>query len=337
MSDVAQNPLNAVAELLSATESEPAAGTAPLEGVTAALIEKEDDIDESPKDVDTLETGAPETDATDEDPETPDEGDVDTLNNLAEELDIDISDMYALGVKFADGDSTTIGKLKDFYEANQDIETQREQLQTRVEELQFETEQVRNAPALSNELLQARAQVLAIQSQYNSVDWATLRTQNAGQYAAMQQDYRMQFEAAKVQETQATTQVSTHQVQARKFQQDRLFEALPELKDDTFRKDALDRVNSFASSYGYTPSDIAQIDDHRLMKMLIEASSIVNATTTAKDKMINDDTKHVASKTSAPRPVVSSRKASLKRLTERAQRTNDRRDQTAAVTELLNI
>ncbi len=46
----------------------------------------------------------------------------DTLNALADELEVPVSDLYELNVKMKEGEPKTLGALKDFYEANKDVD-----------------------------------------------------------------------------------------------------------------------------------------------------------------------------------------------------------------------
>jgi len=321
------NPLNAVTDILL---GEDAANTEEVEKVEE---ENDTDIEEIQDNVDTLEASDDITDESQDDDEEADN--VDTLNNFAEELEIDVQDMYALNITMGeDSEAVTLGGLKDFYESNRDINEARETLKQKEEDLQREVENVKDTPKISNELLQARAQVLSIQDQFNRTDWDTLRQTDPGNYAALQQDYRTQFDIAQQNEQAAEQIVSKHLKDAQSYQQARLFEAMPELKDETVRSEALTRVVNFAGKYGFTPDDINNVDDNRLIRLLIEASATNKSVETVKDKQIKNVKK--ASKPSGKAPSTTSRKASLQRLTKRAKASGDRRDQIAAVNALIN-
>ena len=324
------NPVNQIAALLTG-EPEVKEKVAAVE--EQPIQQDEDTADENQETVESLEA-TPET--VDENQETvEDEAEqIETLNNLANDLEIDIEDMYALNLNLSNDENMTLGGLKDFYETNRDIEALRQDLTTQKENLQADADTMRSTPQVSNELLQARAQVLSIQDQYNRTDWDGLRADNPGNYAATMQDFQQQFAIAKDNEAVAEQGVDAHQKQARQLQLDRLFEAMPELKDDKVRQEAAASVNKFASRYGFSASDVDNIEDSRLMRLLIDASRITSAQSTAKEKL--EKVAPQGNKTSASRPVPSSRKASLKRLTEKAKASGDRRDQTNAVAALLN-
>jgi len=328
-------PVNQIAALLSG-EVDKEQNTAPVEETQEAVV---DNVDEAPveiqEDAESLEAPVEANADTEQVDESSTDEDVDTLNNLAEELDVPIADMYALNVNLGEGqDPVTLGVLKDFYESNQNIEEVRTQLQTRETELQDELSRAKDAPAISNDLLQARAEVLAIQNQYGSIDWETLRTQDPGQYAALQTDMRTNFESAKARETQATNQVNTHQETYRRMEQDKLYSAMPELKDDAVRVQTLTDVQKFATSYGFTSSELDKIEDSRLMKLLIDASKTSVAKTTAKAKQV--DKTPTASKPVASKATSLSRKESLKRLTQKAKQTGETRDKVNAISAIIS-
>lgn len=325
-----ENPVNQIAALLGGSDE-----SQPEQVESVAELLNDDDNGENQEPSESLKTveDAPEMEATDENPVEDDEV-VDTLNNLADELEIDIADMYALNLNLSNDESISLGGLKDFYESNKDIETERTKVKELELALQSEAESVKQTPQLSNELLQARAQVMSIQDQYNRTDWNALRAKDQGAYAALQQDFQLQFNIAKQNEADATTKVDTHLNQARQLQQDRLFDAMPELKDESVRVETAKAVTEFAGRYGFTPQDVDQIEDSRLMRLLIEASKVTKAQTTAKEKLQNKPPQ--ANRPAASRPVPTSRAAALKRLTEKAKTSGQRKDQTAAVAALLS-
>ena len=152
-----ENPINQIASLLEETpkvldEAQPKVEADSLETATTT-----DTPDESPQEDVSLSD------------ESQDE--IDTLNNLAETLEVPVEDLYALNFNMGDGkDPVTLGGLKDFYEANSDLDATRLELKQREQDLQVQAEQSKELPKVSNELMQARAQVLAIQEAYNNTN-----------------------------------------------------------------------------------------------------------------------------------------------------------------------
>ena len=325
------NPVKEIASLLAGDAEQPKKETLEADKEQEETLEVNDES--QPQDESLAEEVEEEsTESLDE------EGNIDTINNLAEELDIAIEDMYALNVKLSrgenlpEGGAKTLGELKTFYEQNADIDSLREDIKNRETELTTQSETVSKAPQISNELMQARAQVLAIQDAYNRTDWQGLRHSNPAEYSALQSDYRMQFEAASAREAEVTKTVEEHVTESRRQQQNRLFEAMPELKDEETRIKVGADVKAFASKYGFTQKDLDNVEDSRLMRLLIEASRSDKAKSTVKDKKIENTPK--SSKPSASRPIPG-RKAALKRLTEKAKQSGDIRDKTRAIAALI--
>ena len=276
---------------------------------------------------DSPEQDEPETldesqEATDENPQVEDAPEVEPdkifLNDFASDAEVDIADVYQLSVKMPQelGDMT-ITELKDFVTENHDIQGKQQEIQERAQELEQRESVLRDVPKISNEVIQARAKVLAIQEAYNATNWDKLRVENVAEWSARQQEFNNAFAAAKQQEQLANQTAEQQQQQAIKFAQDRLFERLPELKDEEKRQQAAVRVQKLTSRYGFTAKDIANIDNPNLMHMLIDLASLDVAKEQAKQKLEN---KKIAPATRKPtsKPIISTRKASLKKLHERA-------------------
>lgn len=350
MSTSSENPVNQISELLTAEPQAPVddnqddllAGEANDESNDddkTALAGDDNLNDDEPND---SESGSEDGDDGDEglladDDGQADEGDVDTLNNLAEELEVEVSDLYALNVKMSEGEPVTLGALKDFYEANRDVDGLRDNITQEREQLAQQGEALKAVPQISDEFLQARAQVLSINDQYNRIDWETLRQQNPGQYAALQTDFQTAFQQAKQAEATVGNKISENDDLQAQFQQERLFRAIPELKDDAFREKSAIAVATLAGKYGFSTDEVADITDSRLMHLLIDVSKGVQAVESARQKKVEKEVK----KSGAPSarkhtPGNAGRKATLKKLTDKAKKTGDRRDQVSAVNALIS-
>ena len=265
-----------------------------------------------------------------------DDGLINTRNNLAETLDSPIEDMYQLNVKMNGDNDQTIGQLKDFFENNQDIETIRTGITEKEQALTQQSEDVAKIPEISNEFLQARANVLSISQQYERVDWNALRQSDPGQYAALQSDFNTQYSLAQQAEKEVQSKVDEHSASQARFQQDRLFSALPELKDEAVRNKAAKSVQKLASKYGYSAKEIGDITDSRLMHLLIDAARGHDAVESVKEKQVEK----LAPKSKKPAAVKSvakdaSRNAVLKKLTDKAMSSNKREDKLNAVSALI--
>jgi len=253
------------------------------------------------------------------------------LQDFAKDTEVDIADAYQLSIKMQipEGEMT-ISEMKDFIVENHDIMGKRQEIETKEQDLSEREDAFRNVPQVTNELMQARAKVLAIQDQYNATNWEQLRVDNPAEWTARQQEFQLAFQAAKSQEAVAQEGVTTQQQQARQFARDRLFEAMPELKDAKVAQEAEARVNQFAGRYGFTAQDVANIDNPNLMRLLIDVSKLDVAKEQAKQKL-----KDKTPRASKPKkPIISTRKASLNKLKQRAM-GGSKKDKSAFIDALL--
>lgn len=313
----AENPVNQIASLLVETPE-----VLQTETVKPEEVKQEDTPDEDPQEV------SQELEVAEE--EIPDKV---YFNDVLNDIDINIEDAYEMSLKMPNDESMTLGELKNFAIDNKDIESMRADLQQREQDLQVQAEQAKDVPRVSNELMQARAQVLAIQESYNAQNWDAIRQSNPAEWSAMQTEYQQKFNAAKANETAAESQVNTQLQQAQTYQQDRLFESMPELKDEKIRSETALMVQKMTSDFGIPKNHLENVGDANVMKMLITLSKMYSAKDTVKTKMQDKTPK--SSSPNAAKPIPSSRKLALKRLTDKAKSTGQRRDQINAVSALL--
>ncbi len=262
-----------------------------------------------------------------------DERSASILSRLLKDMDIEIEDAYEMSLRMPNDEAMTLGELKNFAIDNKDIDSLRADLKQREQDLQVQADQAREVPQVSNELMNARAQVLAINEAYNNTNWDAIRQTNPAEWSAMQTEFQQKFTAAKSRETAAENQVNTQTQQARTYQQERLFESMPELKDEKVRSDLALQVQKMTSDFGIPKNHLESVDDANVMRMLITLSKMYSAKDTVKTKM--QDKTPASSKTAPAKPVPSSRKLALKRLTDKAKATGQRKDQINAVSALL--
>ncbi|RLA39265.1 MAG: hypothetical protein DRR06_19415 [Gammaproteobacteria bacterium] len=238
------------------------------------------------------------------------------LNDFATDTETEVADVYQLSVPLNDdlGDES-ISELKDFRIENADIVARQQEIKDKESDLAEREDQLRDVPRISNELMQARAKVMSIQDQYNGTNWDQLRVNDKQEWSVRQQEFNNAFQQAKAEEARATETVDAQSQQARQFAQDRLFEAMPELKDDSVRQEVGLRVSKFASRYGFSQTDVANIDNPNLMRLLIDVSKLDVAKEQAKQKMKDRTPKSVKP---SKKPMPTTRKASLDKLKQRA-------------------
>ena len=266
-------------------------------------------------------------------PEKEQEEDISTLNHLAETLDIPIEDMYALNFNMPNGDPVSLGALKDFYESNSDLESARQEIENERSQLQADKDKLKEVPPVSEEHVQALASVMAIQNEWNALENSGLRASNPGEYSAKAVELQNRYQQAngflqniqQVIEAKRTEKLQQHQVELHKLQ--------PDLKDEEKRQKAVKRVSGMFEHYGVDPSYIGLIEDYKAVNMLLEMSKLFEQKGNYKNKRI--DTSPRVLKPQAVRNSEAGKQASLKRLTEKARQSGQRRDQINAVSALL--
>lgn len=114
---------------------------------------------------------------------------------------------------------------------------------------------------------------------FSQVDWNTLRSQNPGEFAALQAEYanRQQQIAGFLQNVQAQqAQESQHQQQllqqAIAQERERLVQAVPEWQDQKAFTEAQGKMVNYARSLGFKDAELNQIYDHRYMRILHDAA-----------------------------------------------------------------
>lgn len=265
-------------------------------------------------------------------PEPTGEQDIDTLNRLAETLDIEMSDMYALGFNI-DGaeEPVTLGQLKDHWQQTSDIEKARQELDREREQLQ--AEQAKGPELPPQEIVQAQAMIMAIQNEYQALEASGLKDADAGQYSAKMLDLQNRFNQAQQQASQIGQVMEQKRLESMRAAQLELHKRIPDLADDSKREAISGRVERYIQKYGFSANDLANIDNPGLMQLLIEASEMAEQKGSLRKKRIDSAPKVL--KPGQVRESKAGRDASLKRLTERARQSGQTRDKISAVSALL--
>lgn len=213
--------------------------------------------------------------------DTPEEQDGDSigsLTRLAEELGVEPEALYKLEIPLKNSDrSLTIGELKDMYS---DGLSKSEQLKEKEQELdskrtvyEQQLAQLANAQALPAELIQAQAELLKAQTDYQNTDWVTLESQNPGQAALTRQklteavqlaDYRRsQIEQALRESQQAIEQQRKNEWDKQLDLRRRMLENLiPEWSDSTKAKAERVELVSYATKNDIPEDVISFIMDY---------------------------------------------------------------------------
>lgn len=183
-------------------------------------------------------------------------------------------------VKLEDGTTISVAELKrnnlfqrDYSKKTAELSEQRKQLET--ESRQF-TEHV-NSIVQQREVILTLAQELLPQEPVLPTDpndpIAYVEYRQAKDVWDQKMGKLHGLWQAKQQEEQTLTQKQAQQQQqALESEKEKLFEAIPRLKDEAKRKAFLtDAVEIGTSVYGLTPQDIVGISDHRVMRVLADA------------------------------------------------------------------
>lgn len=218
-----------------------------------------------------------------------DEGDeVQTLNELAEVIDVDLETLYKLKIPATDprGQRTevSIGEVKD--KLQDFLRVQEERQAFEIQRQTFETERQQAEQILVQRLQEADQFLSAFETQLNAeeqqIDWNSLRTNNPAEYSALKAEFADRKEALRQHRTQMTAKASQAQEQAfleqkqameqRLLQEHKLLlQALPEWTDEKKASTEREQLKSYLKSEGFSDQDIGTAADHRLIVMARKA------------------------------------------------------------------
>jgi hypothetical protein len=151
----------------------------------------------------------------------------------------------------------------------------------------FETEQAQWRQAQEQVYRQHQAMGnLALQmlnQEFQNVDWNSLRVNNPGEYAALYTQYQQrgtqiqQYLAAVDQAAQQEAQQQQQRQQEAMNQaiageREKLYNALPEWRNEATFKQDRDAMSQYARSLGFQDAELSQIFDHRYMRVLHDAA-----------------------------------------------------------------
>jgi hypothetical protein len=278
------------------------------------------------------------------------ESDIQTITQLAEELEIDPSEFYNLQVPLADGmEPISLGEIKDKYQeylstkdkltADQAaIEAERTALATEAQ--QAKSNAISEGANTSKEIVEAQGLLQAIQAQYESIDWTAAEKENPGEAVLYKQKLNEAYGGAqmKLQQASQANDVQKQQGMVQYYTQQwaESLKARPEWAEESaYRKDRT-AIEAVAVEYGFAPQEASQIADARTLNILHDYAQMK-----AKVKSANANAKEVVRKPTGLKPsglrtLKGRKQTALKRITDRAKATGDRTDQRAAVSAILN-
>lgn len=273
--------------------------------------------------------------------------DIQTITQLAERIEADPEWLYNLKVPVRDGlEPISLSELKDAYQEAAQVRNLRKQVEQEREEVSKEKAQaqeqvqqeLQKVSGLSNELIEAQADVKAIVKQYADTDWTSLEQDDPGKAALQRQRMNEAYQSAtgRVQQVEQTyrSQVTEQMKAQMQKHGEELRKHLPEWSDETVRKQEFSEMSEALQSYGYTPQEISQVYDHRALRMARDLAKLKSQADTAK--------KTVAKVRQAPKPLKPaapsaepSRQTKLRKMMNRAAKSRNPRVKSQAVAELL--
>lgn len=166
------------------------------------------------------------------------------------------------------GETRTLGEIKDQYGALQAQLAEAEQAQAalQAERQQFQEhaqQQMQGGSELSQELQQAIGTVAAIEQQYAQVPWDKIEAEDAGKAANLRQKFATGYAQAQEQLKQAKAkeeqQRQQFQQQFLTQQQQRVMELVPEWKDPGVFEKENPEISTYMLSRGFTQEELPTI------------------------------------------------------------------------------
>jgi hypothetical protein len=284
--------------------------------------------------------------------EAPTAEEIRTITELAAALEVEPEFLYGLRLNLSeqgpDGKpvSLSLGEVKDklqeYERTRAEVTQQSEQLaQERQQFMQQAQQLFAGGQRLHQDLVDARARVMAVVAQRDSIDWGEFERLDPGRAALEKQKFAESIASAaqKYHSVEATLMQQAQVVDAhyRQAQDMALLQRLPEWRD---REVALREANAIgewaAKTYGYTPQHLSHAVDWQHRDILRKA--YLYDTMQAK---VQETRQHVqqAPKTMKPGagiPRSQLQGAKLQALKERARATGKKSDQVAAARAILD-
>jgi prefoldin subunit 5 len=283
---MSQNLNEAISARLDAME-----GKSPVESAPAPIDEPEQDtLDQEAEGYPEMDSD-PDTEASAEEHEDGEEGAETTeagdgsqtpigsdgtkykIKEFAEAIGWEAADLYNdLIVPFGNGESMTLGELKNDREtlAQRQAEVQQAQaaIQQQYQQLQQQAQQlVTGQQQVSAEIENARGEVKGIEAQYANVDWEKMEEADPGRAANLRQKFATAYAQAQAkfenaqQQHQQQVQATTQQLVAQHNQI--LAQALPEWRDPKVYQEEAPQIHQYLQQVGFSDQELESIFDWR--------------------------------------------------------------------------
>ena len=172
-----------------------------------------------------------------------------------------------------------------------------------------------------------------IEQEWQNLEASGLRQSNPGEYSAKAVEIQNRYQAAMGQLNNINQEIDTNQKKRLFNSQQELHKLVPDLQSDEKREGIAKRVEGMFNHFGVGTQYIGMIEDPKAMHMLIELSEAWQQKSDYRKKRV--DTAPKVLKPQAVKQSEAGKNAALKRLTEKARKSGQRKDQIQAVSALI--
>ena len=344
-------------------------GQAPVEATQPSLLTPETQTEEpvaQPVETEAVETAEPTTEEVVEETveaepsaepaQDAEEISLETLGQLAENIGVDVSDLYKLSIPSTDTSTgerveVSLGELKDSFTARE-RSSRAEQSAKELKE-QLEADKIRQ-DQLFQQQSEAHAAALnqvdqMLMAEFNNVPWDNLKATDPTQWTIKRQEFTERQAAVQNMRQQAAQEYQQRMAQAQQTQQqqmqeiatreqENLLRALPTWRDNEVRQSEQGKMREYLLSAGYSPDEIDQAYDHRTIVLAHKAmqfDAMAKKGTTAKKRVVKIGNKKVL-KPGAKRTKAQTQQDAEAQLRAKLKKTGDHRDAAALISQRLN-
>lgn len=267
---------------------------------------------------------------------------INTITELAHELELDPTEIYNLAVPMRDGmEPVTISELKDAYhELKSGGGVNAAQHQQEVRELQTQLQQATQTFPQQNKKLQEIDQNLAaLQQQYNNVDWPRFESEQPAEAVLQKQKFQEAYSSIMGQRQQTANELTQQQAYAQQqYKQGEWARARQTIEGwnepETMQGD-LRIIGESLMKYGFNMGEIREITDHRLLKFLRDSVVAKKAAETPLPKTVRK-TRASAMRAGSLRTKKDTGKI-RQGILEKGRATTDPHSKARAITELIEL
>lgn len=340
-------------------------GQAPVEATQPSLLTPETQTEEpvaQPVETEAVETTEEvveetvEAEPSAEPAQDAEEISLETLGQLAENIGVDVSDLYKLSIPSTDTSTgerveVSLGELKDSFTARE-RSSRAEQSAKELKE-QLEADKIRQ-----DQLFQQQAEAHAaalnqvdqmLMAEFNNVPWDNLKATDPTQWTIKRQEFTERQAAVQNMRQQAAQEYNQRMAQAQQKQQqqmqeiatreqENLLRALPTWRDNEVRQSEQGKMREYLLSAGYSPDEIDQAYDHRTIVLAHKAmqfDAMAKKGTTAKKRVVKIGNKKVL-KPGAKRTKAQTQQDAEAQLRAKLKKSGDHRDAAALISQRLN-